>query len=715
MKSMSIKHLGLRLLVRSLFLTLFLLLALLCLQLFCFQQKNYLGTSEAGLSGNLITSYPWTFGRELLKLLTYVGSWLWLACFAQLSIPQPPGKKNLFIKILFFHGLCFSYTLIALFSLLQYPALFENFLPSQTLKLSLFHLSQYVNPRLLLILGSGLFLTLVLYAAVINKLFFRIRKHTLALPCALIALSFLVKPIPFFIQTFPPDRYEKNSSKKIQDPTRKKHNLLLIAIDSLRNDRLNYKVMPEVFSLRNEDPKTVVFDDHIVGIPRTFPSWIEMLQGQYSARSGIRHMFPGFLPRQEKLSGLVHELEKMGYSPRTVISDFAGDIFPRFDVGFSSIQAPRMNIQTLIRMGVDQYFPFFLPFLCFEPGLSLFEENTLENPAFADPSTLTQKAMTELQNWRNQENPFFITLFYSTAHFPYAAPWPWYSKYSPPDYKGSFLFQKNPDLKEENRSLPLEDKLQIQALYDGSLRSIDQSLGELFAWLKKEKLWDSTLIVLTADHGEDLLEWDGIQGHGDHLRGEHVLKVPLIIKIPNTPENKLQIKTIPFTTRSIDLSPTILGLLGQDAPFEGKDLSPWLFDKARTPPELSAYSETEIWFSRSGKVFFQQERLDYPGISQLLRLDPADSGEIILKPQFEDIIVSAKHRSLTSGPYKLIYTPTAKGAFFKLYHRADDPYNLEDLANKNPTLFSSMKSELINLMLDLESPAQMIDDFLVRL
>ncbi|KPA30722.1 Arylsulfatase [Leptospira interrogans] len=40
------------------------------------------------------------------------------------------------------------------------------------------------------------------------------------------------------------------------------------------------------------------------------------------------------------------------------------------------------------------------------------------------------------------------------------------------------------------------------------------------------------MIVLTSDHGESLFEADHNHGHGEHLRGEGVTHIPLLIKLP---------------------------------------------------------------------------------------------------------------------------------------------------------------------------------------
>jgi hypothetical protein len=135
-------------------------------------------------------------------------------------------------------------------------------------------------------------------------------------------------------------------------------------------------------------------------------------------------------------------------------------------------------------------------------------------------------------------------------------------------------------------------------------------------------------------------------------------------------------------------------------------------EEVETHPR-SAYSETGIWFSRSGEGFFQAQRLDYPGISRLLSFDQGYSGEIVLDPRFEKIIVTAKHRSLIFGDYKIIYIPTPMGVKYELYNRRLDPENLIDLSKTDPIRLNDMRARLMETIQRLEKNIAILDDFVV--
>jgi hypothetical protein len=656
--------------------SLFLILLLVILQVLLFSDSHFMGIDSNAFASEILKYYPLTAFSELLKIMGVAFFPLYLVSFLVFKTTQPLFKKMIL--------LCFiiSYLLYLSGSMLQYPSLYQEFYPLKWNQV-LFKLSYYLNPFILKSLGIAFFV----FALCIEKnLFSRILAVCL---CIFLFFNYL----------------DKTAHSQFNKLSQDKPNVILIGIDSFRSDHLRKEIVPEI-SLLKANPYTVSFNDHIVGIPRTFPSWMEIIHGKYSADTGIRHMFPGLAEQRRFTDSLVSIFKKKGYHT-SVVSDFAGDIFPRFNSGYTEIDTPNFSLQSLTRMSLDQSFPFFLPFLT-NSVISKFFPNLLENPCFSDPETLLSKSIHHIEQ---SNKPFFLTMFFSTAHFPYAAPWPWYSKKSDPNYRGPYFFKKDPDLS-QSHEVSNHDIEQIRSLYSGSLSAIDSTLGKFFQYLKNTNLWDNSLIIITADHGEDLFEFEKIQGHGDHLRGENVLKVPLLIKV--THKNGFpETKDLNFTTRMIDVAPTLAKLSNiETSSFVGKDLSPWIQNQL-PEPELYAYSETEIWFSRTGRAFFQKERLDYPNISSLLVLDPGQTGAIVLNPLFDRVINTAKHRSLIRGAFKIIYTPTPYGAYFKLFNRLQDPENIRDISESNPETFTLMKKQLVEQMLNLESDSKILENYVV--
>jgi arylsulfatase A-like enzyme len=97
----------------------------------------------------------------------------------------------------------------------------------------------------------------------------------------------------------------------------------------------------------------------------------------------------------------------------------------------------------------------------------------------------------------------------------------------------------------------------LGALYDGALRYVDQCVGELAAVLREQGVWDSTLVVVTADHGESLGE-HGILGHAFGMH-DTLLRVPLLMRCPATLPAGFVIDELAQTT---DIMPTISSMIG---------------------------------------------------------------------------------------------------------------------------------------------------------
>lgn len=137
------------------------------------------------------------------------------------------------------------------------------------------------------------------------------------------------------------------------------------------------------------------------------------------------------------------------------------------------------------------------------------------------------------------------------------------------------------------------DRARVNELYDSVLYSIDSLLGELFAQIEAMKLPRTTLVVLTSDHGEELLE-AGELGHARFR--EPVIHVPLAI-FPVGGESPLPAARIPALAQTIDIYPTVLGLLGIEAPpVQGRSLVPLILGKEK---ELRSFV---LGYSRMGEL-----------------------------------------------------------------------------------------------------------------
>jgi arylsulfatase A-like enzyme len=139
-------------------------------------------------------------------------------------------------------------------------------------------------------------------------------------------------------------------------------------------------------------------------------------------------------------------------------------------------------------------------------------------------------------SWLNEhraadgDEPFFLFLNYFDPHSPYQPPEPWGDPDLTPEqydlYGGLYedVLRGERDLTDDERNLLL-------AQYDRELMFMDNEIGRLFEEMKRFDLYDSTMIIITSDHGESFGEHRLLE-HGRALY-EELIRVPLIVKYPS--------------------------------------------------------------------------------------------------------------------------------------------------------------------------------------
>ena len=144
----------------------------------------------------------------------------------------------------------------------------------------------------------------------------------------------------------------------------------------------------------------------------------------------------------------------------------------------------------------------------------------------------------------------------------------------------------------EHRVAPLPQEPEIlRHLYAAGVAEVDGELGRLFDDLRGAGLWEDLLVVVTADHGEMLLE-HGATSHGTSW--EPVLRVPLIVKWPaGMDDGRVGVRTT-VPTASIDVAATLLAVAGAEAAdLPGVDLR-------RPRAERPIFSGSSSWWAVYG-------------------------------------------------------------------------------------------------------------------
>ena len=123
--------------------------------------------------------------------------------------------------------------------------------------------------------------------------------------------------------------------------------------------------------------------------------------------------------------------------------------------------------------------------------------------------------------------------------------------------------------KAKDMSLPFSgDELRELVLgYDASIAWMDGEFGKIIAGLKRKNLYDDSLVIFLADHGEAMKE-HGVISHGSNVY-EETTRVPLIVKYPRS--LALRGRYLPVSELA-DIFPTISGLLGQEIDLDGRSL-----------------------------------------------------------------------------------------------------------------------------------------------
>lgn len=247
------------------------------------------------------------------------------------------------------------------------------------------------------------------------------------------------------------------------------------------------------------------------------------------------------------------------------------------------------------RFGLDQGFDIYD---------DSFDEE-LENASIAQRrgEETTDHAISWLKE--NKEKQFFLFMHYYDPHMPY----------DPPEPFKSMIFHP----------------------YFAEIAYTDHCIGRVIEELKTLDLYDSTLVVITGDHGEMLGEHDETT-HGYYIYQGNI-KVPLIFKLPG----KRKAKIVNDVVGIVDITPTVCSLLGIDIPrnVQGKDLSAYLGNEDASMPEdryLYCESMTATKYGGNSLLGIIDNRYKYiqttrPELYDLIN-DPMEAHDLIdQKPQ----------------------------------------------------------------------------------
>lgn len=308
--------------------------------------------------------------------------------------------------------------------------------------------------------------------------------------------------------------------------------VVLISIDTCRADHLgcygySRNTSPNIDAIAADG---VLFNHAIAPTPITLPSHSSMLTGTTPLYHNVRDNH-NYRLSEENVT-LAEILQKEGFATGAVVGSFVLDSRFGLSQGF---EAYNDNIEKGGRKRAGFH-----------------ERDAQETTTFANAWLM-----------RHSRKKSFLFLHYFDPHEPYV----------PHD---DFVFTSYSFLN------------LTRDRYDGEIAYTDHCIGQVIKKLKELKIFDKTLLIITADHGESL---------GDHSEITHAyfiyhstIHIPLIIKAPGGPKNV----KVDQVTGLVDIVPTVCGFLGIAVPpeAEGRDVRAFFAPGSASKEARFIYSET---------------------------------------------------------------------------------------------------------------------------
>ena len=264
---------------------------------------------------------------------------------------------------------------------------------------------------------------------------------------------------------------------------------------------------------------------------------------------------------------------------------------------------------------------------------------------------LTKVALTKIGKV-NEKDKFFAYIHYMDLHLPYYRN-PFYDEFFHNEKESFFKSRKilveDVRLYTEKNCLAQGEKDDIIAMYDSQIRLVDSAVKDIISTLKRKNLYDDTLVIVTADHGEEF--WDhGNFEHG-HTVYQELIHVPLMMA-----GNGLTHKEMKKPVNLVDLLPAVL-------------------DAAHIPAGN---------FSVSGKNLFKSGKRPMFSMGSLY----GDEKYCLIEGNMKIIQNSGLKRE------KKALTGYRSNETFELYNLETDPFETTNLRHDESKIFEKLKRGL---------------------
>lgn len=395
------------------------------------------------------------------------------------------------------------------------------------------------------------------------------------LRAALLAAAALIAPVgPAAAGTAPP---RAPAQARVAPHSR---NIIFVLVDDLRFDGMGFLQpalhTPNIDRMAREGS---YFPNAVVTSSLCSPSRATILTGQ-TARN--HRVVDNNNSSERGLIFFPSYLQHVGYQTA---------FFGKWHMGYDT-NAPRPGFDKWVSFkGQGTYWPKD-PLL----GTTMLNVDGKETPQKGYiTDELTDYAMNWLEKERDPKKPFFLYLSHKAVHSDPLPPprylhqydhatfkLPASAKNTPENYRGKPRWvydQRNSWHGIDffyNSDVPMTEYLKY---YYGALSAVDDSLGRIFAYLRKSHLDKDTLVVFTSDNGFQIGDHGLIDKRDAY---EASVRVPLVVWEPGTvPAGKVN----PGRVRNLDFAPTFLDLAGADRPSQFEGQSAWKLWNGSVAPQ----------------------------------------------------------------------------------------------------------------------------------
>jgi arylsulfatase A-like enzyme len=324
--------------------------------------------------------------------------------------------------------------------------------------------------------------------------------------------------ISFLLATFFCGACGKPEENKPQDP-----NIILITIDALRADHLGVYGYSYPTSLHIDDfaKKSIVFEYAYCPIPKTSASFASLMTGLHPL---VHKTKPNRGELKEKYTTLADALKLKAY----------------------------FNFAVLDNANLSQGFKFHQGFDRYKGVWNEIDDKK------DSTSRITETILDFLRN--NQEAPFFLWAHYIEPHAPYMPP----SQYIEERPNGRIINELKKKVVVGNREFLKPDSTEgyFISLYDAAVKYIDDEFGRIINLIFQRGYDKNTIIIFSADHGEELGEYNFFFDHGP-LTFNSSIRIPLIVYMPGQKSRRIS-----YPVSLMDIYPTLLSQVGLSIPYE---------------------------------------------------------------------------------------------------------------------------------------------------